>query len=180
MRKSIFSTILYGMFMLLAPVQIAIAGFSDIDYGAPVEYPKYSAQKVVFEFFYDEPEKIASALYWVRSLFKTLGRSPYNHAPDDINVVIVMHGTELVTLAKNNYQKYNEIVERLRYYSELGVKIRVCSQAVDLFGYNPEDFPDFVTLIPAAIAEVIHWQQMGYVLVAPVILEKKFSLEEIR
>ena len=37
----------------------------------------YSEQKVVFDFYFDEPEKINSALYWIRSLINPLMDEPY-------------------------------------------------------------------------------------------------------
>lgn len=180
MRIPLLSLPLCVLLLALPAGGVAFASINDIDYGAKYKYPEYSPQKVVFDFYYDEPQKIATALYWVRSVYKALGSNPYGHAPDDMKVVIVIHGTEIVTLAKNNYPKYSDIVERLRYYAELGAEIRICSQAAELYGYSPMDFPDFVSLIPAAVVDLIYWQLKGYSIVSPIVTEKKYSLEEIR
>ena len=142
--------------------------------------PPYEDPKAVFEFYLDDPAKLGSALYWVRSYMNPLMDEPYNLAPEFMNTVIVIHGTEIVALAKNNYPRYREEVERLRYYATLGVKIRVCSLAMQDFGYTAEDLPDFAELVPSAMADLVYWQQQGYGLVKPEILEKRFSVEEIR
>lgn len=147
--------------------------------GKPVQTP-YEEPKVVFDFYFDEPGKIASALYWVRALMNPLIDEPYNQAPEFMDIVIIIHGTEIVTTVKHNYQKYKETVERLRYYHQLGVKIRVCGLAAHDYNYVDDDFFDFIELAPSAITELVHWQQQGYAVIAPNIMNKKFSIEEIR
>ena len=160
-------------FCLIAPVCAAEA---EAQY---VQTP-YTAQKVVFDFYFDEPAKINSALYWLRALIKPLSEDPYNQAPDFMNIIVVIHGTEIVTLAKKNYAKYKDAVERMRYYHELGVKFKVCSMAADDYGYATKDFYGFVELVPSAIAELAYWQMQGYALIKPEVLAKKYSIDEIR
>ncbi len=144
-----------------------------------VETP-YDEPKVVFDFYFDQPDKVASALYWVRALINPLTEAPYDMAPEFMDIVVVIHGTEIVTLARKNYEKYREVVERMLYYASLGVKFRVCGLAAHDYGYGIKDFYDFVEVAPSAISELAHWQQQGYALIAPQIMEKKFSIEEIR
>ena len=140
----------------------------------------YSPAKVLFEFYLDDPHKIGSALYWVRSLINPLLAAPYNYSPEDHKIVIVIHGTEIVTVAKNNEAKYQEAVDRMRYYADLGVSFKVCGQAAEDFGYSVQDFQDFIEVVPNAITELAHWQQQGYALITPQILDKKISIEAIR
>lgn len=142
--------------------------------------PPYESPKAVFEFYLDDPAKLGSALHWVRSYMNPLMEEPYNLAPEFMDTVIVIHGTEIVALAKKNYQRYRDEVERLRYYASLGVRVRVCSLAMRDFGYTPSDLPDFVELAPSAMTDLVYWQQQGYGLIRPEILEKKFNIEEIR
>ena len=148
--------------------------------GGKVVQTPYSDPKVVFDFFFDDPRHIGSALYWVRSFMNPLMEPPYDMAPEFMEIVVVIHGTEIVTLARSNYARYKEAVDRMRYYASLGVKFRVCGLAAADYGYRPEDFQDFVEVVPSAITELVHWQQQGYALVTPQILEKRFSIEEIR
>lgn len=147
--------------------------------GTWVQTP-YKPAKVVFEFYLDDPAKMGSALYWLRSLINPLQGAPYNYSPEELSVKVVIHGTEIVTVAKKNEGKYQEFVDRMRYYAELGVEFKVCGQAAEDFGYSAKDFQDFVQIVPNAIAELAHWQQEGYALITPNIYEKRFAIEEIR
>jgi len=140
----------------------------------------YQEPKVAFEFYFDEPEKINSALYWLRSYINPLTDAPYNYSPEFMDIKVIIHGTEIVTLAKKNYSKYKTAVDRMKYYSMLGVEFRVCGLAAEDFGYETKDFQDFVKIVPSAIIEIGHWQQQGYALIKPTIMDKKFSIEEIR
>ncbi len=140
----------------------------------------YAPAKVVFEFFLDNPQKIGSALYWLRSLTNPLMEAPYSYAPEDLKVVVVVHGTEIVTLAKRNETKYQEAVERMRYYAELGVRFKVCGEAAADYGYALRDFQDFVEVVPNAITELAHWQQEGYALIVPRVMERTIDLDAIR
>lgn len=140
----------------------------------------YAEQKVVFDFYFDDPKKLSSALYWVRALLNPLTAEPYGYAPEFLDIVVVIHGTEIVTLAKKNYDRYRESVERMKYYASLGVKFKVCGLAATDYGYRRVDLHDFVEVVPSAIPELAHWQLQGYALIAPVIMDKKFAIEEIR
>lgn len=140
----------------------------------------YAPAKAVFEFYLDDPQKIGSALYWVRSLMSPLLESPYDYSPEDLHIVVVIHGNEIVTVAKKNEAKYQDAVARMRYYASLGVKFKVCGQAAADFGYRVDDFQDFVEVVPNAMTELVHWQQQGYALVVPKVMEKTIDVESIR
>jgi intracellular sulfur oxidation DsrE/DsrF family protein len=140
----------------------------------------YAPARVVFEFYLDDPQKIGSALFWVRSLMNPLQAAPYNYSPEDMKIVVVIHGTEIVTVAKKNEAKYQEAVDRMRYYADLGVAFKVCGQAAEDYGYMVRDFQDFIEVVPNAITELAHWQQLGYALIVPQILDKKIDIESIR
>jgi len=145
-----------------------------------IDTPYADEQKVLFEFFLDEPAKIHSALYWLRSYMNTLTSAPYDLAPEFMNIIVLIHGTELVTLAKKNYDQYENAVERMRYYEQLGVEFRVCGDAANDYGYIADDFYDFVKIVPSAIVELAHWQTQGYAIIRPLVFEKKYTIEEIR
>lgn len=148
--------------------------------GATVVDTPYEEQKVVMEFFFDHPEKLASGLYWLRAIFQTLNAEPYAIAPDFIDAKVVIHGTEIVALTKKNYSKYKDIVERMRYYTEFGVEFKICALAAEEYGYHVEDFHDFVQIVPNAMTEIVHWQMKGYGLVIPQVPEKKLRMDEIQ
>ncbi|MGD8643993.1 MAG: DsrE family protein [Chromatiales bacterium] len=148
--------------------------------GELVETPYEQEQKVVFDFFLDDPGKMGSALFWIRSLTNPLAEEPYGYSIDFMDIKVVIHGTEIVTLVEKNYDRYREVVERMKYYAEFGVEFKVCGLAAHDYGYVREDFLDFVQIVPSAITELAHWQQKGYALITPVVLEKRFAIEEIR
>lgn len=159
---------------LVLALQAAIPACAD---ATRVDTP-YAAPKVVFDFFLDDPAKLGSALYWLRSLILPLSVPPYEYNPETIKVV--MHGTELVTLAKKNEAKYKEVVERMRYYADLGIEFKVCGLAMHDYGYTLKDLQNFVQVVPSAPVELVYWQNQGYAVVVPQIMDKKFDIEQIR
>lgn len=173
MNKKIL-LVLFGIFSLMSAAAIQAQDSAQF-----VQTP-YEEQKVVFDFYFDEPSKIATALYWLRSLINPMTEEPYNLAPDFHDIKVVIHGTEIVTVAKHNYQKYKDIVERMRYYAEFGVEFKVCALAAKDFEYQLEDFHEFIDVVPSAITELAHWQLKGYALITPQVPEKKYSIDEIR
>ena len=152
---------------------------ADPNGGSWVQTP-YQVQKVLFDFYFDEPEKINSALYWIRSQMNPLMDDPYNQAPEFMNTVVVIHGTEIVTVVHKNYDRYKDAVERMRYYADLGIKFKVCGLAAQDYDYPIDHFYEFIEVVPSAITELSHWQQQGYSLITPIVLEKKHAIEEIR
>ena len=72
-----------------------------------------------------------------------------------------------MALARKNQDKYSDAVERMRYYASLGVQFKVCGIAAQDYGYQTNDFYDFVEVVPSAITELAHWQLQGYALITP-------------
>ena len=161
---------------------IAMTGLialADDEVSRVVQTP-YSEQQVLYDFYFDNPDKIASALYWIRSLMNPLMDAPYNLAPEFLDIVVVIHGTEIVTVARKNYEKYKDSVERMRYYASLGVKFKVCGIAAHDYSYATDAFYEFIEVVPSAITELAHWQLEGYALITPLVMEKNFTIDEIR
>ncbi|MDH5444680.1 MAG: DsrE family protein [Gammaproteobacteria bacterium] len=149
------------------------------EHGRFVNTP-YTAQNVVFDFYFDEPEKINSGLFWIRSLLNPLMEEPYGLAPEEVNIKVVIHGTEIVTLVKKNNKKYKEAVQRMQYYAGFGVEFKVCGLVMDEYGYSVKDFYEFVEIVPSAITELVHWQMKGYGLITPQVRLKKHDIKDIR
>lgn len=156
---------------LLAPSAQAQARFVQTPYKNP---------KALFDIYLDNPAKMGAALYWLRSFMNPLTEAPYSLFNDDMSVIVVLHGTELVTVAKQNEDKYESVVQRMRYYADQGVKFKVCGLALQDFGYTLADMQDFVEVTPSAMTELVHWQNQGYGLITPVVTDKRFSIEDIR
>ena len=174
-----FLSFVFGGLMMVLTAASALAG-TPSDEHAKFEATPYTEQKVVFDFYLDDPEKIHAALFWIRSLMNPLMDEPYGMAPEFLDLKVVVHGTEIVTLAKKNYEKYQDAVERMRYYAQLGVQFKVCGLAAADYGYQVKDFYEFVQVVPSAITELAHWQLQGYALITPQVMLKTRSIEEIR
>jgi uncharacterized protein len=159
---------------------VLMSGTATASGAAKLVQTPYTEPRVVFDFFFDNPAKVDAALFWLRSLMNPLMEPPYDMPPELMSIKVVLHGTEIVTVAKRNYAKYRDAVERMRYYAGLGVEFKVCGLAAQDYGYGPADFQDFVQIVPSAVAELAHWQMLGYALITPVVMEKKRSIEEIR
>lgn len=175
--------------MRMSAILLAVIGLNSIaaiasnpapaEGGSWVQTP-YREQKVLFDFYFDDPNKLNTALYWIRAQMNPLMDEPYNQAPEFMQTVVIIHGTEIVTVARKNYDRFKDAVERMRYYAELGVKFKVCGLAAQDYAYAVNDFYDFIEVVPSAITELAHWQQQGYALITPSVLEKKYTVEEIR
>ena len=158
--------------MIALVLILACTGFTAQASGKLV-HPPYEDPKAVVEFFFDDPRHIHSALHWVRSFMNPLMERPYDLAPEFMDIVVVIHGTEIVSLAEKNYGRYKDAVERMRYYAALGVKFRVCGLAMGDYGYTANDLHDFVEIVPSAMTELVYWQQQGYGLLQPTILQNQ-------
>ena len=172
-------TLLFLASLLISPAR-AESPAPDRSAGAEVIYPHYPSARVVFDFYFDQPEKINAGLYWIRSLIQPLMDAPYNEAPEMMNIVVLIHGTEIVTLAKKNESRYQDAVDRMRYYHQLGVQFHVCGLALHDFDYTPRDMQDFVKIVPSAFTDLAGLQQEGYALITPRIFTKQFAIREIR
>jgi intracellular sulfur oxidation DsrE/DsrF family protein len=147
---------------------------------AKVIQTPYKNPKALVDIYLDDPAKLASALNWVRGVMNPLIEAPYNLAPEDIPVIVLIHGAEIVTLAHRNEARYHDVVQRMRYYAEMGVKFKVCGLSMKDYGYTPADLYDFVEVTPSALTELMYWQNQGYALIPATVMDKKFSIEQIR
>ena len=103
--------------------------------GTRVQTP-YANPKAIVDVYLDHPAKMGAALYWVRSLVNPLTEAPYSLFPEDMSIIVLLHGTELVTVARKNEAIYEELVQRMRYYASQGVKFKVCGLALQDYGYT--------------------------------------------
>jgi intracellular sulfur oxidation DsrE/DsrF family protein len=172
MQQNYFPALLLALSLGAAPAAAwAQASFVQTPYKNP---------KALFDIYLDHPAKMGAALHWLRSFMNPLIEAPYSLFPEDMSVVVVLHGTELVTVARKNEAKYEEVVQRMRYYAQQGVKFKVCGLALQDFSYRLEDLQPFVEVTPSAITELVHWQNQGHALITPVVTDKRFNIEDIR
>ena len=147
---------------------------------AKIVQTPYANPKVLVDVYLDHPAKMSAALYWLRSFVNPLTEAPYSMFAEDLNVIVLLHGTEIVTVAKKNEEKYEEVVGRIRYYAAMGVKFKICGLGMKDYGYLPEDMQPFIEVTPSAMTELVHWQNRGYALITPQVVDKRLSVDDIR
>lgn len=172
MKNTTLPTLLLSLALAAAPAAVHAQ--------ATVVQTPYKHPKALFDIYLDHPAKMGAALYWLRSFVNPLLEAPYSFFNDDMSVIVVLHGTELVTVARKNEAKYEDFVQRMRFYADHGVKFKVCGLALKDFGYTAADLQPFVEVTPSAMTELVHWQNQGYGLITPVVTDKRLSIEEIR
>jgi intracellular sulfur oxidation DsrE/DsrF family protein len=87
--------------------------------------------------------------------------------------VVVTHGPELRVFAKENYQKYQGVVDKMAELAQGGVEFRMCNNAMRAAGFEPEDMHGFITVVPAGFPEIAYLQSQGYQYINPLPLSVK-------
>ena len=82
-------------------------------------------------------------------------------------MVVVTHGPELRAFAKENYIKYQGIVDKMKSLADRGVEFRMCHNALRAAGFTKEDFHGFVTVVPAGFPEIALLESQGYQYINP-------------
>ena len=119
--------------------------------------------KIAFDFNFNDPQGIERALYPVSFILKTI--QEYGPATFEPNIVVVLHGSEVVALARQNYQRYQAIVDRASRLADLGVKFEICVVAASALGFQPEDFHGFVDIVPLGTYALAYHASKGYAVI---------------
>lgn len=124
------------------------------------EYPFIDA---VFDVNYEDPKDLNILHAFVKNTAKPLKG----------HMVVVTHGPELRAFAKENYIKYQGIMDKLAALAEAGVDFRMCNNALTAAGYEPQDMHGFVTVVPAGFPEIAYLQSRGYTYINPIPLSPR-------
>lgn len=157
--------------------QIAIAAAAIVVFGTPlagaVELAPYGTAKVdmkeyptinaVFDLNYEDPNKLHILYAFVNNTRKPLKGK----------MVVVTHGPELRVFAKENYEKYQGIVDKMAELAQNGVEFRMCNNAMRAAGFKAEDMHGFITVVPAGFPEIAYLQSQGYQYINPIPLPVK-------
>lgn len=158
--KSIIVTI--GILTTLAITNVQSAEFAP--YGtAKVDMHKYPVTNVVFDVNYSDPKKLNILNVF---LTKTSGALKGK-------TVVVTHGPELRVFAKENYEKYQGIVDKMAALADKGIEFRMCNNAMRAAGFKPSDMHGFITVVPAGFPEIAMLQSKGYKYINPLPLSVK-------
>lgn len=152
--------------VLLVAVGLGTPAYSEefAPYGsAKVDMHEYPTINAVFDVNYDDPNSLNILYAFVKNTSKPLGGK----------MVVVTHGPELRVFAKENYEKYQSIVDKMAQLADAGVDFRMCNNAMRAAGYKPEDIHGFITIVPAGFPEIAYLQSKGYSYINPIPLSPK-------
>ena len=161
MRWKQFAMVFLGMLTCLGA---ATAQDIAAPYGtATVKTRPIPVLNTVFDVSYDDPQKLDLLYDFVRNTRQvTRGK-----------VVIVTHGPELRAFAKENYTKYQAVVDKMATLAKEGVEFYMCGNAMKLAGYKSEDMDGFITVVPSGFAEIAYLEYRGYQYINPTPLSTK-------
>jgi len=89
--------------------------------------------------------------------------------------VVVLHGPEVRVFAKENYEKYQGLVDKMAGLAKSGVDFRMCNNAMHAAGFEATDMVGFVTVVPAGFAELIDLESKGYQPIVAIVTPVKGS-----
>ncbi len=122
--------------------------------GAKLTPTQYKPQKVVYDVHVKTVAAVESVLDRASYLSTITGADPF-----DQSIVLVLHGPELSFFARENYEKYKELMHRAQSLVEAeAITIKMCKIAAQAQGYQPEDIHGFVEMVPMGDAEIIRLQ----------------------
>lgn len=119
----------------------------------------YQAQKALYDFNFAKPMDAKPAFGYIRNHLQAI--KAYGD-PAGSKLVIVAHGNELHAFSRLNRAAYPGMYEDLKALKDAGVVIHVCANAAKSRGYQPDEFYDVITVVPAAVIDIAKWQNEGY------------------
>ncbi|RMA96142.1 DsrE family protein [Hydrogenothermus marinus] len=136
----------------------------------------YPTIKVVYDWNLSSPEDVNQALNYISNHIKAYTQ----YAPfSELKIVVVSHGPEAVIFAKQNKDKFKQILERIKsFHDAYGVKFYVCNNILKFMGFKREDIQPFAIITPAGVAKLAALQEEGYRLVPAVVHNLKAIKEK--
>lgn len=132
---------------------------------AKVDLHKYKTVNRVYDVNYTDVQNLNALAGFINNVNKVLpGKT-----------VVVLHGPEIRVFAKENYENYQALVDKMADLSKSGVEFRMCNNAMHASGFEAKDIVGFVTVIPAGFAEIADLQAKGYQLIVPTVTAVKDS-----
>lgn len=166
------------------PAQAADAPYGTAKFAPHSDIDSLKELKVVWDFNFTDPKALGIALGNLNSLLRTTTEiGPRGSGA--IKIVVVSHGPEIVVFDKQNYGKYQDLVDRAASLANQGVRFEICRSAARAIGLTPEDFHGFVTVVPNGPYALAYWQSKGYTLNAvgatmPTRLRSDLNKDDIR
>lgn len=84
----------------------------------------------------------------------------------DLPIAVVSHGDELLALTSEQRLIYPAAHEQVRAMIEqMQVDFHVCGAYASFNGYGPQDFPDYIDVVPFGPAQIADYRDLGYALI---------------
>lgn len=154
-----------AVLLLLASAAPALAADDDLSpYGtSKADMHDYPSINAVFDVNYADPQDLEKLYAFVKN----------TAVPLKGKMVVVTHGPEVRAFAKENYLKYQGLMDKMKELADTGVEFRMCGNAAKAAGFKPDDFHGFVTVVPAGFPEIALLQSQGYAYLNPIPLSPK-------
>jgi hypothetical protein len=132
---------------------------------AKVDMHKYPTINRVYDVNYVDVQNLNGLANFITNVNKDVpGKS-----------VVVLHGPEVRVFAKENYEKYQGLVDKMAGLAKSGVDFRMCNNAMHAAGFEATDMVGFVTVVPAGFAELIDLESKGYQPIVAIVTPVKDS-----
>lgn len=143
--------------MLIRMILIAWLQFAYIA-GAGAAGPAYAPGKVVYDLSDAAPEMLGHMLDRASLLQNIYGNDPF-----EASIIFVIHEGAIPLFAAKAPNTGSDLMRRAASLA-LGeiIEFRLCRASARMQGFSGDDFPDFVTMVPMADAEIVQLQQEGY------------------
>ncbi len=152
------SILLLTTAVLLASTPVARADADLSPYGtSKADLHEYPTINAVFDANYTKPEDLNILYAFVKNTMRPLKGK----------MVVVTHGPELRAFAKENYTKYQGVMDKMKELADAGVEFRMCHNALRAAGFKADDFHGFVTVVPGGFPEIALLQSEGYRYINP-------------
>lgn len=121
---------------------------------AKTQHYTYKPQKVVYDVNVQTLKAMTGVLDRASFLSKITGADPF-----ESSIVLVLHGGEIPFFARENFNKYKDLMQRAQSLvaSEV-LKIKMCQLAAEGHGLKPEQIHGFIEMVPMGDAEIIRLQ----------------------
>lgn len=165
-----FYTVIHAVLIVSTVLLMNTSAMADIElspYGTSEKnLHEYPTINVVFDANYTDPNSLNILYAFVINTMKPLKGK----------MVVVTHGPELRAFAKENYTKYQGIMDKMKELADAGVEFRMCHNALRAAGFKADDFHGFVTVVPAGFPEIAYLQSEGYQYINPL----PYSVRDVR
>lgn len=109
---------------------------------------------------YDE-----DALHWVLPRVEKYMQELRSRFPK-LQIAMMSHGDEIISLSegnKHNHKATHKLLQKL--VTQNNLLFHICGTMARMNGLDPDDFPDYIDVVPYGPAQVEDYQSLGFELV---------------